>query len=116
MPSVITVTQDKVKEALSVWAEWMQGGDEKRLGYGHSVGFNNASHGVSSWDDFERRVEKNLAINVQAIYEGLPHPQQLAIDHFHLSAVWQFNRVRIEDVYADALIAMEVALRRRGLI
>ena len=45
------------------------------------------------------KVENNLAINVQAIYEGLKHPQQLAIDHFHLAAVWRSNRSNLEDDY-----------------
>jgi len=106
----------KVKDALHVWAEWMQSDQvEDSLGYGRCVGF--ASGGsVNGWEDFERKVEKNMAVNMQAIYEGLKHPQQMAIDHFHLSAVWKPQRYSIEDAYAEALIAIEIALRRRGLI
>jgi hypothetical protein len=105
----------KTKEALAVWVNWMQQGDEKRLGYGKCAGFSQVS-AVSGWDDFERKVESNLAINVQAIYEGLKISQRLAIDHFHLAAVWLSNRTNIEDDYADALISMQIVLRRRGLI
>jgi hypothetical protein len=112
----ITDNEAKVKDALQLWAEWMQQDRlESSLGYGRCVGFDGSGN-VSGWDDFERRVEKNMAINVQAIYEGLKHPQQLAIDHFHLAAVWRSNRTNIEDDYASALLAIEIGLRRRGLI
>ena len=112
----ITDTQEKVKDALNVWADWMHDGDDKRLGYGSPIGFEFSERGVSSWEDFEIKVEKNLAINVQAIYEGLPNLQQLSIDHFHLHAVWKSSRASLEDIYSDALVAMEVGLRRRGLV
>lgn len=105
----------KVKEALTLWADWMKPDGQKALGYGRCVGFDNGSS-TSSWDDFEHSVEKNMVITVQAIYEGLRPPQKLAIDHFHLSAVWKSNRSNIEDDYAEALIAMEIGLRRRFLI
>lgn len=106
----------KVKNALDVWAEWSQRDQtEVSLGYGRCVGFDNGSS-TKSWDDFEHKVEKNLAINVQAIYEGLNQPQQMAVDHFHLSAVWKPQRYRIEDAYAEALMVIEIALRRRGLL
>ena len=62
-------------------------------------------------------VEKNMAINVQAIYDGLPSLQQLAIDHFHLHAVWRSTRPgALDDAYGNALMAVEIGLRRRGLI
>lgn len=106
----------KVKEALQVWTDWMkQDRLESSLGYGRCVGFDGGGN-TSSWDDFERKVENNMAINVQAIYEGLKHAQQLAIDHFHLAAVWKSNRTNIENDYSTALLAIEIGLRRRGLI
>jgi hypothetical protein len=112
----INDNEAKVKEALQVWSEWMeQDQTENALGYGRCVGFDSGGS-VSGWDDFERKVDKNMAINVQAIYEGLKHPQQVAIDHFHLAAVWKSNRTNIEDDYAGALVAIEIGLRRRGLI
>ena len=112
----ISDTEAKVKDALHVWAEWMLNDNvEDALGYGRCVGF--ASGGsVSGWEDFERRVDKNMAENVNGIYEGLKMHQQLAIDHFHLSSVWKPQRYNIEDAYAEALIAIEIALRRRGLV
>lgn len=114
-PQIITDLEYKVKDALYVWSEWMQQDNSKQLGYGNVAGFF-ADSKATSWDDFERKVEKNMAVNVQAIYEGLPKSQQLAIDHFHLAAVWISNRSNIEDDYANALVGMQTGLRRRGLI
>ena len=114
-PQIINDLDYKVKEALTIWSEWMRRGNTKEQGYGRCSGFTTDSS-VSGWDDFEMKVENNLAINVQAIYEGLKHPQQLAIDHFHLAAVWRSNRSNLEDDYANALIGMQIGLRRRGLL
>ena len=112
----ITDNEYKVKEALNVWSEWMQQDrDAIAMGYGKCSGFD-IGGSTSSWSDFERKVENNLAINVQAIYEGLKHTQQIAIDHFHLAAVWKSNRGSLENDYADALIGIEIGLRRRGLL
>jgi hypothetical protein len=103
-----------VKAALDIWAEWMRRNDD-RLGFGSvAVGFN--THSVSGWDDFERRVDKNMAINVMALYEDLTSPQQMAVDHFHLAAVWRPSRFSLEECYAEALAVIEKGLKRRGLI
>lgn len=106
----------KVKDAIAVWVEWMQIGDSGKLGFGRCVGFDAAGGNVSGWDDFERRVNKNMAINVQAIYEGLSKSQQIAIDHYHLAAVWISNRTNIEDDYKSAIESLTAGLKRRGLI
>ena len=104
-----------VKDALNVWARWMKRDDSDRLGYGQAaVGFNTRS--VSGWDDFARRVEKNMAINVMALYEDLSSPQQMAVDHFHLAAVWRPQRYSVEECYAQAMAIIEKGLKRRGLI
>lgn len=112
----ISDSEAKVKDALCVWAKSLKNdvSHQRALGHGRCVGF--ASGGMSSWEDFEAKVDRNMATNVQAIYDGLKHQQRLAIDHFHLSAVWQPNRYKIEDCYADALVVIGIALRRRGLV
>lgn len=112
----IADNQHKVKDALLVWSKWMNNDrDSKALGYGKCAGFDIGGN-TSSWDEFERKVENNLAINVQAIYEGLKNSQQIAIDHFYLAAVWKSNRTSLEDDFASALIGIEIGLRRRGLL
>lgn len=115
MNAILVDIDHKIKDALEIWAEWQRQGYENKLGYGRCVGFDAASN-VSGWDDFEHKVDKNMAINVQAIYEGLTNPQQIAIDHFHLSAVWRFTRDSLEEEYSNALMRMEIGLRHRGLI
>jgi hypothetical protein len=103
-----------VKEALEIWAQWMRR-DSPRLGYGQAgVGFNHKT--AYDWNRFERQVNRNMAINVMALYEDLSSPQQMAIDHFHLSAVWRPQRFSLEECYAQALTIIEKGLKRRGLI
>lgn len=103
-----------VKDALEIWAQWMRRDDSNR-GYGQiGVGFNTKTS--YNWERFERQVNKNMAINVMALYEDLNSPQQMAIDHFHLSAVWRPQRFSLEECYAQALAVIEKGLKRRGLI
>lgn len=112
----IADSEQKVKDALQVWVDWMRRDrSESELGFGRCVGFDGGG-GTSSWDDFARKVDNNMAINVQAIYDGLTFNQRIAVDHFNLGAVWKSNRFNIEDEYATALIAIEIGLRRRMLI
>jgi hypothetical protein len=111
---VIADVDRKVRDALEVWAEWVKA-DTIDLGYGRCMGFESGGS-VGGWEDFERKVDKNMAVNVQAIYDGLEQRLQLSLDHFHLAAVWRSNRTRLEDDYADALMSVEVGLRKRGLL
>lgn len=113
-PQFITDRDANLKDALVVWVLWMNRDNSKQLGFGNCAGFNTSSR--SSLDDLLSKVDQNMAINVQAIYEGLPHSQQLAIDHFHLAAVWRSNRTNIEDDYANALDGLKKGLVKRGLI
>jgi len=116
LPSQIPDTLYKVKDALDVWAEWMQRDSTRgSLGYGRGSVFESGGS-VSSWEDFERKVETNLAINVNAILEDLPLNQQHAVFHFHIAAVFTPQRTRIEDDYADAVEKITIALNRRGLL
>jgi hypothetical protein len=103
-----------VKDALNIWGRWMNRGDGVNLGYGHSVGFNRES--IPDKRAWERRIDTNMAINVMALYEDLSSPQRMAIDHFHLSAVWRPQRFSLEECYAQALAIIEKGLKRRGLI
>jgi hypothetical protein len=114
MPQAVLTSRNKVIDALETWADWMREGGVK-LGYGKPMGFEQPDR-INGWEDFERKTDENMAINVQAVYDGLGEMHQLAIDHHHLAAVWSFRRLSIADVYEAALIQMEVGLRRRGMI
>ena len=108
-------TEMKVKYILDVWASWMRVDDKNHLGFTQCMIYYTAT-GYGSLDDAELRDNKNKAVTAQAIYEGLSLPQKLAINHFHLSAVWHPQRYKIEDAYASAIEAMTKGLRRRGIV
>jgi hypothetical protein len=103
----------KVKEALDVWAEWMQRNTEK-LGYPSKSIL--CSNGSTTFEDMIDVLEDSISEAIDAILDGCTISQRLAVHHFHLAAVWHSNRTTIEDDYADALIKIEIGLRKRGLI
>ena len=105
----------RLKEAMDIWVEWMHRSDNKSLGFGRCSGVDTSSS-VSGWNEFERSVEKDTALNVQAVYEGLPLPQRLAIDHFHLAAVWRSNRSSLEADYTKAMAGMAKGLQKRNIL
>lgn len=116
-PQIITDIERKVKDALDVWAEWMSRDDEK-LGYpSHSLV---VLSGGGAWgnyiEDQEIELDRKTAEAVDALYDSLTHSQQIAIDHFHLAAVWKSNRTDIADDYAKAIARIGSGLRDRGLI
>jgi hypothetical protein len=113
-PLAIMSTLDKVKDALYVWAESMRRDD-------HDLGFNGkssvfSSGGLKMWDELENSADSITASAVEAIMEGMPTNQTCAVHHFHLAAVYKPRRTRIEDDYADALVSLEIGLRRRSLL
>ena len=116
-PQIITDNERKVKEALEIWAEWMSHDDEK-LGYpSHSLV---VLSGGGAWGNYieDQKVEfdQKTAEAVDALYDSLTTSQRIAIDHFHIAAVWTSNRTNIADDYAHALMRIEIGLRDRGLI
>jgi hypothetical protein len=106
----------KVKDALAIWVKYQKFVWLQNLGAKGSSAFKYGSGGITCYDDFEDKVEKNMAINVEAIMDDLSPLQKSAIDHFHLSAVWSSPRVKIEEMYEQALQIIKKALKRRGLI
>ena len=108
-------TDLKVKDILDVWAHWMRIDDNQHLGYSRCMIYHLGGSSLDS-DDAELRANKKNAEAAQAVYQGLTLPQKLAINHFHLSAVWKPQRYKIEDAYASAIINMTKGLRRRGLV
>jgi hypothetical protein len=116
LPAKIPDTLDRVKEALEIWAEDMKHGGVK-LGFpSRSIGFSSGGSWGHGYDDLEETVDRNTAKAVEAILEGLTISQRLAVHHYHLAAVWTSRRTRLEDDYADAIMAVEIGLRKRGLL
>lgn len=113
-PAFADNTLLRVKEALDVWSHWIRR-DDANLGYpDHSAGFTYGN--LNSFEDMTYELDNTVANAVDAIIDGLSLSQKLAVYHFHLSAVWRSNRTRIEDDYADALMIIELGLRKRGLV
>jgi hypothetical protein len=113
----IDATAQRVKEALDIWAEWMQQ-DDTKLGYPSKSAVILSGGGAwgSFGDDLEAEVDSTMARAVDAIMEGMPLSQRNAVFHFHIAAVFTPRRTLIEDDYADALVSVEVGLRKRGLV
>jgi hypothetical protein len=116
-PAYIDTTAQRVKDALDVWAEWMQQ-DDTTLGYpSKSVGI---LSGGDAWgnfcEDHEHEVDSAMAKAVDAIIEGMPLSQKNAVFHFHIAAVFTPRRTMIEDDYQDALGFLEIGLRKRGFV
>ena len=108
--------RQRVITNLEIWAERIKSYDvEAELGFGKCMGFSD-SKSVSGWDDFADSVDNYMADNVQAIYDGLSISHKLAVDNKHLGAVWRSNRQNLDDLYEEALLIFEIALRRRGLL
>jgi hypothetical protein len=116
-PVYIDSTLQKVKDALEVWAEWMQQ-DDTKLGYPSKSAVILSGGGAwgSFGEDLEAELDNTMANAVDAIVEGLPLSQKNAVFHFHIAAVFTPRRTVIEDDYSDALVAVEVGLRKRGLL
>ena len=116
-PAYIDSSLQRVKDALDIWAEWMQQ-DDTKLGYPSKSSV--IVSGGNSWgnfcEDHEYEVEATMARAVDAILDCMPLNQKDAVFHFHIAAVFTPRRTVIEDDYSDALLSLEVGLRKRGLI
>jgi hypothetical protein len=101
---------------LSNWAQWMQ---EAR----YSRGFDDrsavvAGHGSPTFDDIAERVDRNCARVMDAIIDGLPSLQQMAIHNVYIADVWKPNRpdVNMVDVFVEAAAEAWRQAEKRGLL
>lgn len=115
MRDVITANETKVKEYLTEWAEWMKA-DNTKLGYPSKSLMLSSGGASTSFEDMCEVLDNTISKAIDAILEGVTISQRLAVHHYHLGAVWRSSRSNIIDDYADALMAIEFGLRRRGLM
>ena len=115
MRDTITANETKVKEYLTEWAEWMKA-DNTKLGYPSKSLMLSSGGASTSFDDMCEVLDNTISKAIDAILEGVTISQRLAVHHYHLGAVWRSSRSNIIDDYADALMAIEFGLRRRGLM
>ena len=115
MKDTITANETKVKEYLTEWAEWMKA-DNTKLGYPSKSLMLSSGGASTSFEDMCEVLDNTISKAIDAILEGVTISQRLAVHHYHLGAVWRSSRSNIIDDYADALMAIEFGLRRRGLM
>lgn len=118
MPSSLktspAINDQRVKYYLEIWREWMLH-DEHKLGF-PKKSLCMVAGGLSDFEDLADEVDHTNALAMDAIISGLSMSQQIAINHFHLAAVWKSSRQLLEEVYQDALISIERGLNLKGLI
>lgn len=109
-----SINDQRIKYYLEIWREWMLK-DDTHLGY-PKKSLCMMTGGLSSFDDLADQVDYTDALAMDAIISHLSMSQQIAINHFHLAAVWKSSRQILEEVYADALKAIERGLNLKGMI
>jgi hypothetical protein len=114
-PEIVYIHDDnaRVKECLDIWARWWKRG-EGGMGIQGPAGFN--SGGLQSWEELQRSGDNYVAENVNAIYEDLHINHRVAIDQYHIAAVWASKRTCIADDYEAALVIVSKSLRKRGVM
>lgn len=104
---------ERVKYYLELWKEFMRRGQI-------DVGFRKkssifATGGINRFEDLANEADISAARAMDAIISDLPLHQQAAVYHFNLDAVFRFTRLNIDEVYADALVAIEIGIRKKCL-
>lgn len=109
-----TINEQRIKYYLEIWREWMLI-DDIHLGY-PKKSLCMMTGGLSSFEDLADQMDNTNALAMDAIISNLPMSQQIAVNHFHLAAVWRSSRQMLEEVYQDALKSIEHGLNKKGLI
>ncbi len=110
----IRTADDRVAYYLAVWRDWMRQNPDD-LGYPpHAIPF--ATSGAPrTVDDFCESLDISAAEAMDAIISDLDIHHQIAVHHFNLGAVWRFSRLHPEQVYAEAILAIDAMLPKKGL-
>ena len=109
-----TDTNEAVKYFLEIWKRYMQSSDDD-LGYPPKSSLF-ATGGIRSFEDLCESTDRAVGEIVKTIIEEMAPHHQAAIMHFNLHAVFRFTRFRAEDIYAEALLVLEIGLRKKGLL
>lgn len=102
---------------LSVWGAWRRGGQYVRGYPTHSTLLENLG-GCASEDASDHVYEalNNWRAEVaDAVIAALAIQHRIAISHVYEAAVWQFNRLKIEDVIVEAAAVFWGKAKKRGL-
>ena len=108
------MTPYRVEAHLANWADWMRSGTGVRGYASHTPGI--VSGGLHSFEDLADQCDKHAARVTDASIQDLPGIEQAAVSHYHLAAVWRFNRETAEIVYDRAVDELTVVLSAKGLV
>jgi hypothetical protein len=118
--SVVELEDTRVGELLSLWERWMREGAKSTLELGPALNcesFNSTPWGYwehTSQEQYES-LEYALAPKVNASIEDLETVEQMAVYHYHLAAVFRFNRADIGEIYDRARRKLVWIMPRHGI-
>ena len=107
----------EVDRNLSIWGAWRRGGQYVQGYPTHSTFLENLG-GCASADasDHVYEAQNNWRAEVaDAVIDALTIQHKIAISHVYEAAVWQFNRLKIEDVIVDAANEFWGKAKTKGL-
>lgn len=109
----------RLDELLKIWERWMHESPTLVLGLGYpaqATGCHPEPWGY--WEDTSQHeyeaMEYSKAEAVNAAIDDLPQPQQMAVYHQHLAAVFVFKRLDLDGQYCAARQTLRVVLPARG--
>lgn len=106
------MTDDRLEFHLWNWEQWMHRSKVDRGYPRKSAG--GWTDGNSDFDTMVERVDARCARAVDAIIDGLPSPQRIAVHIRHLAAKWP-GRIDIETEYSGACERIKRELTKRGI-
>ena len=106
-------SNERLKYYLEIWKDYMRR-DAIDVGFRRKCSLF-ASGAMTSFEDLASDADQSAAETMDAIINGLEPHHQAAVYHCNLNAIFRFPRMDIQTVYADALILIEIGIRKKGL-
>lgn len=110
----------RLDELLKIWERWMHESPAHVLGLGYpaqATGCHPEPWGY--WEDTSQleydAMEYSKAEAINAAIDDLPRPQQMAVYHEHLAAIFVFRRLDLDEQYCAARQTLRVVLPARSV-
>lgn len=106
-----------VESLLEQWAIWHATDTDVDIGYpSKTPGF--SAGGIHSFEDLCDRADQAAMRAVDAAVSSLPHAQAAAVlmKYGICATVFRFPRGNYDQLLEDAMIALEIMLRRKGFL
>jgi len=105
---------DRLEAHLDNWTRWMKS-DVLTDGYrNRSTGFIAGGYSAE-FEDLMDAADIRCAMAVDALIRSLEAPQQAAIHHAYLRAVFRFPRASLENLLERAKAALRLGMDARGI-